>query len=64
MMVLKEKGTAKVGQWVEEEADVLADYRKAFGKDPPRAASLAVMNDSDNTGERSVSFIDWIEIAR
>jgi hypothetical protein len=64
MMYLKEKGAAKVGQWVEEEADVLADYRKAFGKDPPRTASLAVMNDSDNTGERSVSFIDWIEITR
>jgi hypothetical protein len=64
MMFLKEKGAVKVGQWVEEEADVLADYRRAFGKDPPRVASLAVMNDSDNTGEQAVSFIDWIEIAR
>jgi len=64
MMFLKEQGAAKIGQWVEEETDVLADYRKAFGKDPPRAASLAVMNDSDNTGEKAVSFIDWIEIAR
>jgi len=64
MMFLKEKGAAKVGQWVEEEADVLADYRQAFGKDPPHSASLAVMNDSDNTGEKSISFIDWIEISR
>jgi hypothetical protein len=64
MMFLKRKGPARVGEWVEEEADVLADYRKAFGKDPPRTASLAVMNDSDNTGERSVSFVDWIEILR
>ncbi|MHB8835457.1 MAG: DUF3047 domain-containing protein [Candidatus Methylomirabilia bacterium] len=64
MMFLKEKGTAKVGQWVEEEADVLGDYRRAFGKDPPRRASLAVMNDSDNTGEKGISFIDWIEISR
>jgi hypothetical protein len=64
MMFLREKGDAKVGQWVEEEADVLADYRKAFGKDPPRTASLAVMNDSDNTGEKAVSFIDWVEITR
>jgi hypothetical protein len=64
MMFLKEKGAARVGQWIEEEADVLADYRRAFGRDPPRAASLAVMNDSDNTGEGAVSFIDWIEISR
>jgi hypothetical protein len=64
MMFLKEKGAVKLGQWVEEEADVLGDYRRAFGKDPPRNASLAVMNDSDNTGEKAVSFIDWIEITR
>jgi hypothetical protein len=62
MMYLKEKGAARVGQWITEEADVLADYRKAFGKDPPRTASLAVMNDSDNTGEKGVSFVDWIEV--
>lgn len=64
MMFLKEKGPAKVGQWVEEEADMLGEYRRAFGKDPPHNASLAVMNDSDNTGEKGLSFIDWIEIAR
>lgn len=64
MMFLKEKGAAKVGQWIEEEADVLADYRKAFGKDPPSSAGLAVMSDSDNTGERAVAFIDWIEVTR
>ena len=64
MMFLKERGATKVGQWIEEEADILADYRKAFGTDPPHSASLAVMNDSDNTGEKGVSFIDWIEIAR
>jgi hypothetical protein len=62
VMFLRRKGTAGVGEWVEEEVDVLADYRRAFGKDPPRTARLAVMNDSDNTGEKAVSFIDWIEI--
>jgi hypothetical protein len=62
MMFLKQKGSTNVGQWVEEEADVLADYRRAFGKDPPRTASLAVMNDSDDTGEKSVSYLDWIEV--
>jgi hypothetical protein len=62
VMFLKQKGSARAGQWVEEEADVLADYRRVFGRDPPHSASLAVMNDSDNTGERAVSFVDWIEI--
>jgi hypothetical protein len=64
VMFLKERGAAKVGQWVEESANIVEDYRKAFGKDPPHTASLAVMNDSDNTGEKSESAIDWIEISR
>ena len=64
VMFIRQRGAANVGRWVEEEADVLADYRKAFGKDPPRVAGLAVMNDSDNTGEKAVSFIDWVEIVR
>jgi len=64
MMFLKERGAARVGEWVDEEADVLADYRKAFGKDPPRSASLAVMSDADNTGEKAAAAIDWIEVAR
>jgi len=62
-MVVVESGPGKAGQWVEEEADILRDYREAFGHDPPRTASLAVMNDSDNTGESSVSYIDYIEVA-
>jgi hypothetical protein len=37
---------------------------KAFGEDPPSVANLAIMNDSDNTGESAVSYIDYIEIYR
>jgi hypothetical protein len=59
--VLK-RGAAKVGQWVEETADIARDYRKAFGFDPPPTASIAIMNDSDNTGEASVSYVEFIEI--
>ena len=36
------------------------DYRRAFGEEPPRVARIAIMNDSDNTGESAVSRIDWI----
>ncbi len=43
---------------------MLGDCRRAFGKNPPRSASLAVMSDSDNTGEKWVSFIGRLEIAR
>ena len=39
------------------------DYRKAFGKDPPKTASIAIMNDSDNTGEAAVSYVEFIEVS-
>lgn len=64
MMVPLRSGAALAGQWLEEERNILDDYREAFGTDPPAKASLAFMNDSDNTGESSESWIDWIEVYR
>ena len=61
-MILLQKGSSNVGKWITEDVNILEDYRKAFGEDPPPIASIAVMNDSDNTGERSVSYLDYIEI--
>ncbi len=63
-MVLLEGGPEKATRWVEEEINILDDYQKAFGTRPPAMASIAIMNDSDNTGERSMSFVDYIEISR
>jgi hypothetical protein len=63
-LIALQRGPAKVGQWVEESVDILADYRKAFGADPPASANIAIMNDSDNTGEKSVSYVSAIEVFR
>jgi hypothetical protein len=62
MMVLLEKGPAKVGTWVDETIDILADYQKAFKTQPPARARIAIMNDSDNTGESSVSYMEYLEV--
>jgi hypothetical protein len=61
-MIPLRSGTEHLGQWVEEEVNILADYRRVFGEDPPASASLAIMNDSDNTGEAAVSHMDFIEM--
>ncbi|WP_339641752.1 DUF3047 domain-containing protein [uncultured Porticoccus sp.] len=37
-------------QWVQEQRDVLADYRRLFGEDPGEIAAVALMTDTDNTG--------------
>jgi hypothetical protein len=62
VMVLLEKGPAKVGTWVDEEIDILADYQAAFKTKPPARARIAIMNDSDNTGESAVSYVEYIEV--
>lgn len=60
-IIILEKGKERVGQWVEESVHVLDDYRKAFGNDPPAMAGLAIMSDTDNTGESASAYIDFIE---
>jgi len=61
-MIILQAGSEKAGKWHEEDINILENYRKAFGTDPPPVAGVAIMNDSDNTGESSVSYIDYIEV--
>ena len=51
MMLVVESGAARVGQWVEAERNVYEDYKRAFGEEPPPVAGIAVMTDTDQTGE-------------
>ena len=61
-MILLQMESENIGTWQIKDVHILDDYRKAFGTDPPPIASLAIMNDSDNTGEHAVSYVDYIEI--
>lgn len=63
-MIILERGKQRVGQWVEESVNVLADYRQAFGQDPPATARLAVMSDTHNTGASAVAYLDFIEVGQ
>jgi hypothetical protein len=51
MMIAVESGPARLHQWISEKRDIAGDYRAAFGADPPAISGIAVMTDSDNTGE-------------
>lgn len=62
-MILLQKGSERVGQWIEEKVNALEDYRRAFGTDPPAEASLAIMSDADNTGEKATGYVDYIEVS-
>lgn len=49
IIVAVESGDEKAGQWVSEERNIYEDYRKMFGKEPPRIGALAIMTDTDDT---------------
>lgn len=63
-MILLEQGQSKVGAWVAEEVDIIADYRRAFGADPPDKATIGIMNDSDNTHGAATSYITDLAVLR
>jgi len=57
-MVVVRSGAAEVGRWVAETRNVVDDYRRLFGGEPPPLAGVAVMTDTDDTGERAVAWYD------
>lgn len=61
-MIFLKKGSPRVGQWVDEEVNIVKDYEETFGKKPPRRATIGIMNDSDNTGEKATSYVEYIEV--
>jgi len=42
-------GDAALGAWQRFERDYVADYRRAFGREPGRLVGVGVLTDSDNT---------------
>ncbi len=52
-MLVVASGVAGLGQWVDIERDIAADYTLAFGKPPVLLMGLALMTDANNTGQSS-----------
>jgi len=44
-------GSTDVGTWVTERRNVRADYRRVFGEEPPPVDGIALMTNSEHTGE-------------
>jgi chloramphenicol O-acetyltransferase len=63
MMVAVQSGRTHMGEWMGERRNVLEDYRKFFGEDPPKVGAIAIMTDTDNTGEKAVAWYGLIAIS-
>jgi hypothetical protein len=52
-----ESGGGRAGEWVSERRDIVADFKAAFPDVTlPRMARLAIMVDTDNTGDQTTSW--------
>jgi hypothetical protein len=56
MMIVVESGPNKLKQWVVEERNLYEDFKRAFGMEPPMISGVAIMTDTDNTGERAIAY--------
>ena len=55
-MVVVESGPTKLNTWMTEERNVYEDYKRAFGEEPPMISGIAIMTDTDNTGESAEAY--------
>jgi len=54
--IVVESGATRLEQWLSYQRDVVADYRAAFGDDPPPIVGIAIMTDADNTRSSALAW--------
>jgi hypothetical protein len=55
-MIVAESGRDKLGAWQEITRNVVEDFRRAFGEAPGEITAVAIMTDTDNTGENAHAY--------
>jgi len=55
--IIVRSGEKRLGQWTKERRNVVTDFRKAFGREPPDTVEVvALFTDNDQTGEPVEAF--------
>lgn len=49
-------GTWDAGQWISEKRDIRADFRQLFGEDIEQIDAVALMTDTDNSGQNATAW--------
>ncbi|MEX2223094.1 MAG: DUF3047 domain-containing protein [Candidatus Rokuibacteriota bacterium] len=61
-IVVARSGAKEAGRWVTETRNIYEDYRRIMGGEPPRIVGIALMTDTDDTGERAVAYYDALTL--
>jgi hypothetical protein len=62
--VVVKSGNDEAGEWHTEKRNILEDYRRVYGEDPPAISGITIMTDSDNTGESTRAYFGPITISK
>ncbi len=62
-VIVMRSGEESKGEWVTEERDFVADYRKAFGEQPLLITAVAIMVDTENSKQDALTWFDDIRIS-
>ena len=54
--IIVESGESRLNQWIDVTRNIYEDYRAVFQEDPPPVSGIAIMTDTDNTGESAVAY--------
>jgi hypothetical protein len=55
-MIAVDSGGDRRGEWVMHRRDVHADYRRLFRAEPGKVDAVAIMTDTDNTGQSAIAW--------
>lgn len=63
-IIVVESGPAKLNHWRPARRNIVEDFRQAFGTDPPPISGIAIMTDTDQTGESATAWYGDITFSR
>ena len=63
-ILVVDSGPAFLGQWRHVERNIKEDYRRRFGKNPPRVIAIGMMTDTDNTATEALAYFDDVRVSR
>lgn len=55
-MVAMDSGSARLGQWVQHKVNVREDFKRVFGEELTQADAIAIMTDTDDSGQQAVAY--------
>lgn len=55
-MIAVQSGRHNTGIWIHEKRNIRDDFKKFFGEDVTSADAVAIMTDTDNTGQQAISY--------